>query len=213
MALDKISGLKSSIASWLARTGDSNITGAIPDFITLAEARLNRVLRLRTQKQDAPLIGTPGSRYLDLPTDFREAIALYLTTFGDQWRLSPRMAGTLDLSDEAGTPVIWMVNGSRIELDIPCDRAHTFLFRYRSKFALNQDDPNATNWLLSEHPDAYLAASLVEAYSFMKAMDKASTWEGRLQQTLAEIGDENDEAEGDVELEIDPSLPRLNWYC
>jgi hypothetical protein len=48
MALNNYSDLKTSVANYLGR---SDLTSAIPDFITLAEIRLARQLRLRQMLQ------------------------------------------------------------------------------------------------------------------------------------------------------------------
>ena len=44
MALTTYTELKASLADWLNRT---DLTAAIPDFITLAESQMERQLRLR----------------------------------------------------------------------------------------------------------------------------------------------------------------------
>jgi hypothetical protein len=46
MALSTYTDLQASVVLWALRTGDSEFTAQVPDFITLAEKRMNRRLRL-----------------------------------------------------------------------------------------------------------------------------------------------------------------------
>jgi hypothetical protein len=64
MALSTYTELKTAIADWLDR-GD--LTANIPDFITLAEARVNRELRIRPQEVRSTMTTTAGNRYHALP--------------------------------------------------------------------------------------------------------------------------------------------------
>ena len=64
MAIATYTELKTSIASWLNR---DDLTSVIPDFISLAEAGINRDLRhyKMIERADATL----DSRYVQMPTD------------------------------------------------------------------------------------------------------------------------------------------------
>ena len=65
MALGNYTELQASIADFLNR---SDLTLVIPDFITMAEADMNRTLRIKDMsvRTRAPLSG----QYLKLPPDF-----------------------------------------------------------------------------------------------------------------------------------------------
>jgi len=43
-----------------------------------------------------------------------------------------------------------------------------------------------TNWLLTDHPDIYLAASMVEILLHLRDEERAMVWEQRLQQMLVQ---------------------------
>lgn len=205
MAIDTYSALKTAIGTWLARSGDSSITGNAGDFIALLEARLNRWQPpLRVAEVDTTLTGTPGSRSLTLPSDFREPIALFRTTGGIYEPMRPFIAGSGPLAVESGTPQAWAINGATIDLDCPEAQADTFTLRYRQKFALSDDTP--TNWLLTEHPDAYLFGSLVEALAFMKTADQASSWNGRFTAAMEEIADQDHRSKAIAPATVDDAL-------
>lgn len=182
MALGTFSELKASVADWIAR---SDLTTQIPDFITLAEARINRKVRLRTFETDTTLTGTTSSRNLSLPSDYVEPIALFLTTSGDEELMTPFVAGTVEFQTYNGWPRRYTIDGTTIKLEKPCDQAHTFKFRYRQKLALSDSAP--TNWLLTNAPDAYLAQTLSEAYAFIMDVQKAASWDAKATRALDEV--------------------------
>src|SRR5262245_41486008 len=158
MTISSYSELQTAVQTWLDRS-DLSVNAA--DFITLAQSRLNRILPLRMTKLVAALTGTPGSANIPLPSDYVEPYALFLTTFGVKTELKPFVFGTIEQGIVNGVPSAWSINRAAIALDCPCDRAHSFEFVYRQSLALSDSAP--TNWLLTNHPDVYLLASLVEA--------------------------------------------------
>ena len=69
-ALDGTSG-------YLHRT---DLTAKIPDFIKLAESKINRKLRLLLGETESTLTATIGSRLMAVPTRFGSPIELWDTT-------------------------------------------------------------------------------------------------------------------------------------
>lgn len=203
MALGTYNDLIAAIPTWLARAGDASIIGTAEDFVTLCESRLNRTLRLRRLVTTTELTGTASSRQLTLPTDYNAPISLWLTTDSRYERMRFSPAGFTRLDPSNGYPSAWMINGSNIDLDIPCDQAHTFDFRYRQLLDLVTD---GTNWLLTTYPDVYLFGSLVEACSFQKGLPAMlPVWEKRLEKALSEIGSNEVENET-TELAVDAGI-------
>ena len=66
MAFSNYTELQTSVADWLDR---DDLTARIPDFITLAEARFNRLLRIRSMETEAEQVTVAGTRSYSLPTD------------------------------------------------------------------------------------------------------------------------------------------------
>lgn len=204
MAIGTFAQLKTALETWLSRSGDSTISGNAADFVTLAEARLNRDLPLRVMQTTTTLTGTAGLRTVALPSDYIEPIALFLTTFGVQTMLNAAVAGNFEYSTGTGAPVGWCINGSNIDLDKLSDQAHTFSFRYRKSFALSDAAP--TNWLLTNHPDCYLSACIVEAAMLTQDMDKIAVWEQRYKGAVEDIAWTDARSISVAPLRVDPSL-------
>lgn len=204
MSLANYTELKSAIESWAAREGDATVTGRAADFVKLGESRLNRILPLRVMQVNTTLTGTTSSRTLALPSDFVEPIALFLTTFGVQTELRPFVAGTAPLSLVNGTPSAWCIQETGIDLNCPCDQAHTFGFRYRKSFALSDASP--TTWLLTNHPDVYLSACMVEYFLFAQKEDRAAVWQQRLNSESEEIAWKDARSLALAPLVVDPAI-------
>ena len=77
MAFTSYTDLKSTVADYLAR---SDLTTQIPDFITLAENRLRRDLRLRQMLKVVTTAMTAGDGTVALPSDFLAMRDLHLET-------------------------------------------------------------------------------------------------------------------------------------
>ena len=78
MAIGTFAELKVAAANWLDR---SDLTDRIPEFISLAEARFNRILRIRDMETVSTAISTAaGTREYDLPTGFVQMKEFHLTT-------------------------------------------------------------------------------------------------------------------------------------
>lgn len=166
--------LKTEVTKFAMRAGDAEFEDSAETFIGLAEAALNRKLPLREMCVNASLTGVIGSREISLPSDYFEPYAMWLTTYGDERELAPAIREQLPVCLSNSEPTAWAIDGSNIVFDCRCDRAHSFTFRYRKKFALS--DSETTNWLLANHPDVYLAAALVWGGVFMRDTAEAAPW-------------------------------------
>jgi len=206
MSIVTYTQLKTAIETWLARSGDTEISANAADLVTLAEARLNRELRLRVSWTDGPLTGTIGASTIALPSDFLEAQSLFLTTFGSQTKLSAFVAGEYPIGTVNSVPSAWAIDGINIQLDAPCDQAHTFIFRYLARFALS--DTVTTNWLLTNHPDAYLFSALVEAESLVKDTSQKwiALWKARADEAIASINEIQARNILIAKLRLDPAI-------
>lgn len=204
MAIGTYAQLKTALETWLSRSGDTTVSGNAADFVTLAEARINRDLPLRMMQTTTTLTGTPGSRSIALPSDFIEPYALFLTTFGVHTMLTPAVAGNFEYSTGTAAPIGWCINGSNIDLDKLSDLAHTYSFRYRKSFALSDAAP--TNWLLTNHPDCYLSACIVEAAMLTQDMDKISVWEQRYKGAVEDIAWTDARSISVAPLQVDQAL-------
>ena len=64
MAISTYAELQTAVDNWLART---DLSGRSPEFITLAEARMNRELETQSQEKRATVLLTADDSYVTLP--------------------------------------------------------------------------------------------------------------------------------------------------
>ena len=166
MSITNYTELKAALPAWMTR-GD--MAGQAADCISLAEASLNR--ELPAVELDATLTGVVDSRVLDISSQNCVApIALFVAQSGlDEVELTPLVDGTFPYRTPSAYPRAWAMDGTNINLDCPVDQAYPFRFRFRQKFALSDAAP--TNWLLTNHPDLYLAAVVVWGSVFIQDAD------------------------------------------
>jgi len=181
--------LQTAIAERRERVGVSDYEALTPDFIRIAENKLNRIAPVRLSRvNDATLTATPASRNITLPSDFLEAYALFLTTDGDETELARIQPGVMELHTTSGPPRQWAINAGNIELDQLADSAHTFRFFYRKKlFDLSAGGASDPNWLLTNYPDVYLYGSLVEAADYEMDDNALVKYQARFDRALDDV--------------------------
>jgi hypothetical protein len=174
MALDTFANLKTSIANYLNR---DDLTSYIPDFIALAEARHGRDLRLRIMENVATATATSGTNYLALPTNFLEFRYVALNTtpkivlrYMSPFELTRNYGGTT-----SGEPIYHTVIGERLYFGPTPNSNYSIEWAYYSKpTALS--DSNTSNAILTNHPELYLYASLLESAPFLMQDERLGTW-------------------------------------
>jgi len=114
MAITTYAELQAAAATWLVR-GD--LTARIPEFIALAEARLNRVLRTRLAETEVAVTTTVGSRKAALPAGFTEPLRLWLERADGREELPFREAGLMGVSSLRGEPGMWSLDGANLAFD------------------------------------------------------------------------------------------------
>jgi hypothetical protein len=182
MAITTYGELKAAAANWLVR---ADLTARIPEFITLAEARLNRLLRARLAEMDVALTTAIGSRWLALPAGFTEPLRLWIVRTEGRAEVPFLEASLMGASSLRGEPGAWTIDGERLAFDRPCDQAYPLTLRMLQAFALSEAQP--VNALLSGAPDVYLFATLCEAAPFLRDGELTEAYEAKLTRAIGEL--------------------------
>jgi hypothetical protein len=197
MAISTYAELQTAVAGWLHR---SDLTTQIPDFITLAESRINRKLALLLQETEATLTATPASRAMAVPTRFASPLGLWLTTYEPRQALGYMLPTHLPVTDEASESVYYTVNGSNIETENPADQAYTYLLRYFINFDIAA---TSTNSLLDAYPDIYLYGTLLESAPYLQDTTAFQIWENRFEVAVREATRESNRTKSRAPLRTD----------
>jgi hypothetical protein len=151
--------LQACLRAWLDDT-DANINPA--ECIGLAERRLSRLLNAPEMEAITTLEASPAA--IELPQDFREMRECTLD-IAPRVALEPTALATLRLlypASRVGQPQVYAISGSSLLVAPSPDAAYRLRLVYKQAIpALSDASP--TNWLLTKHPDLYVAASLAMA--------------------------------------------------
>jgi len=178
MALSTFTELKDAIADWLDR---SDLTARIPDFIALAEARINRELRIRPMEVRSTMTTTAGNQYFNLPGGYIQMRNIQLNTNPTTplEYITPEMLDRLYGSSTTGKPRAYTLIGDEIQLAPIPDSAYTLEMAFYEKFTALGDGTSGTvtsNWLTKNAPDILLYGALMEAEPFIKNDERVAVW-------------------------------------
>jgi hypothetical protein len=206
MALNSYSALRASIADWLNR---DDLTSVIPDFISLAEAQLER--RLPTQKMVKRADATIDTPFSALPSDFLSAKSLVLTSTAPVQQLVFLTEDELDskktLYRTTGKPMYFALVGNQIEVLPPPDTGYTAELTYVATLA-KLSDSNASNWILERHPDVYLYGSLLQAAPYLRDDERVGLWTPLYAQAIEDMILQNERAafsQGRISMTVKPT--------
>lgn len=202
MAISNYTELKAAVSDWMART---DVSGNAADFISLAEARLCRLLGMVSI--DAQLSGGAGDTSISVSSlNVVKPVALHIVVFGSEVTMTPRPLGSFSNTDVSSQPSFWAFeNWNSIDFNCPLDTDYTFRLTYQSRFALSDAEP--TNRLLIDSPDIYLAAAMVWGNVYVKDAIGAQ-WKGMLDEFILEQRNINAQRKRSV-LTVDPALSSI----
>ena len=185
MALDTFAGLKATIADYLNR---DDLTSIIPSFISIAEAKFNRKLRVRQMVKRAT--ATLDTAFFAFPSDFLQAKEFQLNTNPITYlEFITEKQGDLLRQDSfiaAGQPKYYTIVGTQLEVIATPDSSYTGELSYYGKIPALSDS-NTSNWLLAYAPDLYLYGALVEATPYLKDDERLATWSTLYTNSLGDI--------------------------
>ena len=192
MAITTYSELQTAIANFLAR---DDLTSRIPEYIELAEARMSRELDTRSQEKRATASTVAGDEFISLPTDLRKIRLVKLNTdpIDVLEYASPQDYYETYSSSGGGRPKIYTVIGTEIALRPIPDSVTTVEFIYSEDIS-SLSDSNATNTILSRHPDAYLYGSLHAAYLYLLDESRSNQYDALFTRIMGEIKQDNEKA-------------------
>lgn len=184
MSLATYADFKAAIADWLTR---ADLDQQIPDFIRLADATLNKVVRSTRMIANADVTINANTRKGTLPADMIESVYVQVKTDEDfpLEQVSPEQLTILRRSRmrATGTPRFYAIVGRSIEV-VPTPSAQVTLdiAYYQTITALS--GPTDTNWVLTNEPDLYLYTTLLHAAPFLQDEARASLFGNLLAQQV-----------------------------
>jgi hypothetical protein len=179
MALTNYAALQQAVADWLSR---ADLDQQIPDFIRLAEATLNKVVRSTRMVSNSDVVINASARKAALPDTLLEPIYVTLKTDEDfpLEPVSPAQLAALRRSRmrSQGTPRFYAIVGRSIEVTpTPPSQITLDVAYYQAIPSLADND---TNWVLTYEADLYLYTALLHAASFLTDQDRGTLFSNLL---------------------------------
>jgi len=185
MALASYSDLQTAVADYLNR---ADLTNVIPNFVTLAEAKFNR--KLRVINMETRSNGTIGTEFASVPTDYLETRSFKLQ-MGSSWLPNLQYVGEEEIAAiktciPTGFSKFYTIVNGAFDI-VPAPGAGTiFELNYYAQIpALSVT--NTSNWLLVKSPDLYLYGSLLEAEAYLKNDERLPIWSAAWQSTIDDM--------------------------
>lgn len=166
MAITTYTGLKAAIADWLNR---ADLEQQIPDFISLAESTLNKIMRSSYMVTSTTASITSGAAAV--PSDAIEII--YAQVQGspelplEQVSITQLMMLRRARLRSSGSPRFFAIVGRNIQVAPIPSGASTLSINYYQKITPLSNSV-ATNWLLEQAPEIYLYTSLMHSLPFLQ---------------------------------------------
>jgi len=185
VAITTYAELQTALANWLDR---SDLTARIPEFIALAEAQMNRMLRDRNQQTTAT--GTVSTETFALPTDFAEAVDLSLTLNGVTQSLvltdTATIAEAKTPTSYTSWPYYYAIVGTTARLYPAPDTIYSYALIYLQRLAA-LSDTNTSHWVLVGAPAAYLYGAQAQAAIYLRDPDMLAAAGGMFREAMAEL--------------------------
>jgi hypothetical protein len=196
MAIGTFSELETALANWLNR---ADLSDRIPEFIELAEARMNRDRRLRVVDAITRDTLTVNSQFTALPSDFARMVNCEYQSDPvlPMEALSPQQMDVHRSQGTTGDPRYYCVIGNELEVvPVQSEDATLGIVYHRRISALS--DSNTTNWLLTAAPDIYLYACKLEACLYLHEDERVPVFQALYDQRASEYlaSSEEDESAG-----------------
>ena len=174
MAISDYASLVAAVQNWTAR---ADLNSVIPDFITLAEARINRDLKVRQMLSTVGLTSSAGE--FTLPSDLISILRVSVRSNGLDREIEP-LPSVANVNARLGQAIGYVVEGSVGKI-IGGSGSEDVTLSYYGKIPAVSSSPN---WLITNYPDIYLYATLLEASPYIGDDARIGTWSSGYQQAI-----------------------------
>lgn len=185
MAISTYAELQTAVENWLARTDQ---TARVPEFISLAEGRINRVLYPTHNEVRATISTTAGDESTTMPSDVRSVRLLKLNNSPNRvlkFYAPQQFYDELPGSDQ-GVPSNYTILGRELMLRPIPDDTYTLEINYL-KGVPALSDSNTSTTLLTRSPDVYLYGALAEAHRYLMDEKRAVYFDQLFKTALEEV--------------------------
>ena len=188
--------LKAAIYKWLVKDNTDSFfdSDMMDNIIFMAEAELNRRMRVRQMRDTASVSITAGENASALPTDFIEMYSIWLDSPVQE--IQSGSAGIFCRNNyylTQGSPELFYLDSGSIVFGPIPDSDYTATVDYYKKITALSDS-NATNDILTDFPDLYLFTCLKHAYIAAQDVEREGVYEQRVALLISEANSKDKKA-------------------
>lgn len=182
MTISTYTQLQTEVAAWSHR---NDLTAKIPDFITLAENSILRMLELRIN--EASVTGTTTGDTITPPSGMARIERIEVVSGGTKYTLAYTPANGIErLTGALGLPSRFTLENGVIRLIRAPDSAYAYTVFYLPDFtALSATSPS--NWVLLNAADVYLYGTLLQMALYTQDDVAAKKWSGLFEGVMSEV--------------------------
>jgi hypothetical protein len=175
MSLQTYSDLTGAVASWLHR---ADLTTYIPDFITLADSRINNDLRHRAM--ETVQATTIAAGVISVPTNYIELKDAYISNVSPYVNLDRKTANWIydkyPVRVATSTPKFMAREGTNFIFGPYPDSNYVITLSYYNRFAALSSSVNS---VFTSYPGLWFYAALSEAEPFLKNDKRLGLWQAK----------------------------------
>ena len=174
---------------------DVEVNQNVRVFVLMAEARINRTLKVTEQTHRVYTRTMEGKEFYSLPEDFNGMRVVHFNTGA----VDAQGSGTIQLhyvtpeqmiemqeSAYSETQTYYTILNNQLQLHKPLPNGGTIeMVMYRKVPPLSESNPS--NWMSTDNPDIYLAGISAEIEMFVKNYDAAKLWDDRMTRAIEEL--------------------------
>lgn len=174
---------------------DIDVAANVQTFILMAEARINRLLRIREQTRRVYTDSIQGREFYSIPSDFN---GMRIVSFNsgavdgsdstpyNMHFVTPEQLVEMQNNSDIERVIYYTILDNQLQIHRPLPPNGKIEMVYYCKVPpLNEKNP--TNWMSEESPDAYIAGVVAEIELFVKNYEVAKLWDDRLTRCIDEI--------------------------
>ena len=208
MAISNYTELQPAIAYDMGRAATDTPQGNVTDYIAMAEAAINRTLRLTRQETSATVTLSSAASTAALPSGMLELLDFYYASD----YLRPTQVALRNLTDTrsttSGRPTRYAL-GATFVFNQAADQAYSLTCYYIAGWDIASD---TTNWLLTNAPDLYVYMSLFYAYRATQNMEMAAGCKAIADECMKSVKDLVGPSRGKVVMGVDAGLLRARHF-
>lgn len=182
MAITTYAELKTACSNWLKR---DDLTSRIPEFITLAETRLFRELRIKAMEASFSTAITSGS--ITTPTSYIDLKYAYIDRSPVQWLERKPAAWIYEhypTRSADGVPKVIARQASTFIFGPYPDSGYTVAGVYYKNIGPVSTSAHA---VFTDNPDLYLFGALLEAVPYLHNDKRAALWNAKYMDSLQRV--------------------------